>query len=284
MENVITGILRQESGQVFIEGPDGNKQFENQRIWDGYLKHWKDTNVHARLLPQKDYEKGQNIAILWPQEKENKEPYVELYYNERLVKYWASTLGHNALNINGGIYNFSHLLNENEVMTEEEFFYRPALGEFAPSPTTGLFAADENGKAYFDKFGRNFMRTIHVLRLEGLDVEKLKQIFDEKLESIHTTPVDPEKPEKYKDFNVVTNSCATIIKNGFRKYGFKNIKGIFPRDLYVSSAYNFLKETSVKVTLYKKPQLVVDEAPVSAMSIMLNPLNMIREKKLKYIN
>ena len=69
------------------------------------------------------------------------------------------------------------LMNENEIITEEEFFYRPALGEFAPSPNNGKYEILEDGTPYYDKFGRNFMRTIHVLRIEGIDVEKLGNIY-----------------------------------------------------------------------------------------------------------
>ena len=37
--------------------------------------------------------------------------------------------------------NYSHLRmsGQNESMDEAEYMYRPALGEFAPSPTTGKF-------------------------------------------------------------------------------------------------------------------------------------------------
>lgn len=282
MKETVVGILKRDKGGTFIAGRDGRRYFEDQVIWEGYITHWLGLPVAARLLPQKDYDEGQNLAILWPYQDEKNEPFVELYYNERLVKYWASTLGHNALNIDGNIYNFSHLLNENEVMTYEEYFFRPALGEFAPSPTTGLFEPDENGKAYFDKFGRNFMRTIHVLRIEGLNTERLKGIFNKKLKEIHEAPTNPKKPEKYKDFNVITNSCATIIKLGFKEYGIKGIRGAFPRDLFVSAAHRFIMEKNLKISLYKKPQLVVPEAPLSAMSPLLNPLNMLRVRKLSY--
>ena len=94
-----------------------------------------------------------------------------------------------------------YLMNENEVITPEEYFYRPALGEFAPSPTTGRFALNENGRNYFDKFGRIFMRTIHVLRVEGIDEASLSNIFNEELKVIHNTEPHPKSPEKYKDFN-----------------------------------------------------------------------------------
>lgn len=284
MNMTVQGKLIHNGDEAIVQGENGKHYFEKQKIWDGYVKHWLDKPVYARLLPQKDYEQNQQIVIMWPVEEKDDMPFIELYYNERLVKYWASALGHNALNINGNIYNFSHLLNENEVMTEEEFFYRPALGEFAPSPTTGRFEADENGRPYFDKFGRNFMRTIHVLRIKGIDIEKLKTIFDNVLDRIHSTPVNPRKPEKYRDFNIFTNSCASIIRDGLNEYGFDGISGVFPRDLFISAAYRLMNDQETESYLYKKPQLMVPEAPESALSPILNPVNISRARKIRYVN
>ena len=45
------------------------------------------------------------------------------------------------------------------------------------------------------------MRTIHVLRVEGIDEATLANIFHEELKVIHNTDPHPENPEKYKDFN-----------------------------------------------------------------------------------
>ena len=198
--NVIKGQLCQENGKSFIASADNN-YFEDRLIWQGYLTHWLGQNVVARELPQLDYDSGQPIIILWPDEPPPEEPCVDFYYNERLVKYPASLFGHNAININGNVYNFSHLLNENEIMTPEEYFYRPALGEFAPSPVNGKFEILADGTAYYDKFGRNFMRTVHVLRIRGMDTKRLSSILDEELEIIHNTPINPKKPDKYADFS-----------------------------------------------------------------------------------
>ena len=182
-QNIIKGQLCQENGQSFIASANNN-YFEDRLIWQGYLTHWLGQKVVARELPQLDYDSSQPIIILWPDEPPPEEPCVDFYYNERLVKYPASLFGHNAININGNIYNFSHLLNENEIMTPEEYFYRPALGEFAPSPVNGKFEILANGTAYYDKFGRNFMRTVHVLRIRGMDTKRLSSILDEELEII----------------------------------------------------------------------------------------------------
>lgn len=110
----VTGILTTDNGNHFIQSDDGQRQFENRLIWDGYIQHWKGQLVCAREVPQKDYETGQPIILMWPHQPKPETPYVEIYYNERLVKYPASTFGHNAINVNGEFFNFSHLLNENE--------------------------------------------------------------------------------------------------------------------------------------------------------------------------
>ena len=66
-------------------------------------------------------------------------------------------------------------MNENEVITPEENFYRPALGEFAPSPTTGRFALDENSRNYYDKFGRNLLTYGDIVRTN--DFKTLSRVF-----------------------------------------------------------------------------------------------------------
>jgi len=271
-QNIIKGQLCQENGQSFIASADNN-YFEDRLIWQGYLTHWLGQKVVARELPQLDYDSGQPIIILWPDEPPPEEPYVDFYYNERLVKYPASLFGHNAININGNIYNFSHLLNENEIMTSEEYFYRPALGEFAPSPVNGKFEILADGTAYYDKFGRNFMRTVHVLRIRGMDTKRLSNILDEELEIIHNTPINPKKPEKYADFSIFSRSCSTIIRDGFRKFGLKNITGILPRDLFVSTIFNVYKQRQdmgINLELYSMPQLKVPESPYSVMTPVIN--------------
>lgn len=279
----IKGQLCKKDDKSYIDC-FGQPFFEDRLIWKGYLTHWLDQNVCARELIQEDYETRQPIIIMWPDDPPHKEPTVDFYYNERLVKYPASTFGHNAININGNIYNFSHLLNENEIMTPEEYFYRPALGEFAPSPVTGKFEILEDGRAYYDKFGRNFMRTIHVLRIRGMDTKRLSSFLDQELDIIHNTPVNPKNPEKYADFSFYKRSCSTIIRDCFLKYGFKNIEGILPRDLFVSSIYNVYKQSNdmnIDLELYTMPQLKVPEAPYSAMTPLMNIKHRLQQKELK---
>ena len=175
MEETVTGVLTVENKKAFLKGASGQNYLKDEHIWDGYVAHWKDQTVHARRLPQKDYDTGKPIYILWLEEEKKSVPFFELYYNERLVKYSASTLGHNSINIGGDIFNFSHLVNENEVITSEENFYRPALGEFAPSPTTGRFALNENGRNYYDKFGRNLLTYGDIVRTN--DFKTLSRVF-----------------------------------------------------------------------------------------------------------
>ena len=195
-----------------------------------------------------------------------------------------SFLGHLAVNVNGEIFNFSHLINENEVMKPEEYFYRPAMGEFAPHPVTGRDKLDDPQKPYYDKFGRLFMRTIHVLRITGLDTQKFSQTFHNELEMIHNAPPDPKKPGHYINFNIFTNSCSTIIRDGFQKLGFRKIRGIFPRDLFVNVAYHFLKQTEyprIKATHFTLNQFHVPEAAPSAVPPLLNPFNRIKNRILR---
>jgi hypothetical protein len=281
---IISGVLRKEEGTVFIESEDGRRFFEDNILWKGYQTHWLNQKVNARTLPQKDYLKGQNIVLLWPFRETNSSPFIELYYNERLVKYPASLLGHIAINVNNEIFNFSHLLNENEIITPEEYFYRPALGEFSPHPEKKCFNTDDLSRPYYDKFGRNFMRTIHTARIEGVDTKRLSEYYKEQLRIIHATASNPRKPEKYRDFNFLSRSCTTIIRDGLHDIGFSKLKGIFPRDMFVSATWNFLthhKDGKLKMTLFMMKQLKVEEAEYSKLSPLLNPDNVRKYRLLK---
>jgi len=277
-----TGILRVKGKSTYLETVDGEKIFENDKIWDGYIKHWKNTPVNARRLAQLDYDDAKPIIIMWPDEPEPTTPVVHIYYNERLVKYFDSTMGHLAINVNGKIFNFAKKINENEILTKEEYFYRPALGEFGPSPNTGKQEISVKGKSYFDKFGRNFMRGVHVLHIEGINTAKLYGILIKELDIIHNTPPTPEEPENYPDFHVIKRSCTSIVRNGLREYGFINVKGVVPRDFFVNAAYTLKKEKALKVRIYQMPQLVVPDCPKSKPTVLFNWKNWFRVKTIRY--
>lgn len=278
---MVTGILTQDNIASFILDESGDRHFEDRIIWNGYLAHWSGEKVHARELEQHDYENNEPIIIIWPVESSSTEPFVDLYYNERLTKYFVSFLGHTAVNVNGSIFNFSHLMNENEIMEKEEYFYRPALGEFAPSPNNGLFEILEDGCVFYDKFGRNFMRTIHRIRIFGLDTEKMMATLKQSLDIILNTTPNPKEPEKYKDFSIVSNNCATIIRDVFNQCGFPEIKGRFPRDLFVNTTYHLFCHPELDVQYAKLPQLFVPEAPMSMVSPLLNFWNYFRKNELR---
>ena len=278
---MVTGILTQDNNTSFILDESGDRHFEDRIIWSGYLTHWSGEKIHARELEQHDYENNEPIIILWPIESSLNEPFVDLYYNERLTKYFVSFLGHTAINVNGSIFNFSHLMNENEIMEKEEYFFRPALGEFAPSPNNGLFEILEDGRVFYDKFGRNFMRTIHRIRIFGLDTEKMMAVLKKSLDIILNTTPNPKEPDKYKDFNIVSNNCATIIRDVFNQCGFPEIKGRFPRDLFVNTAYHLFCHPELDVQYAKLPQLFVPEAPMSRLSPLLNFWNYFRKNELR---
>ena len=202
---------------------------------------------------------------------------MDLYYNERLIKYFVSLLGHTAINVNRSIFNFSHLINENEIMEKEDFFFRPALGEFAPSPYNGLCENLEEDRVFYDKFRRNFMRTIHQISIFGLDTEKMMATLKQSLDIILNTTPDPKEPDKYKDFSIVSNNCATIIRDVFNQCGSPEIKGRFPRDLFVNTSYNLFGHPEVDLKYEKLPQLIVPEAPMSMVSPLLNFRNYFRK-------
>ena len=268
-----------EDGRIFVQGPDGKRFYDSEPIWEGYVTHWLGQRVCARQLPQMDYETERPIILVWPDEEIPKRPFVVLYFNERLRKYPASLLGHMAINVNGEVFNYSHLMNENEVLTREEYLYRPALGEFAPHPTQGRHHVDTDGKAYYDKFGRLFMRSVHALFIEGLPTNLLSAYYHRELENILNTPENPLKPGYYPHFNLFTRNCATIIRDGLRQVGLQGIRGILPRDLFMSVFYHLLKNREglgTRIEFFRLNQLKVPEAPYSALPPPVNPVNMLR--------
>lgn len=279
-----TGILKAQEGVTYLKQDSGEKIFEDECIWNGYIKHWSNKKVHARRLKELDYENNKPIIIMWPVEPIPENPFVRIYYNERLVKYWQSTLGHLAINVNGKIFNFAEKYNEIEIITKEEYFYRPALGEFAPSPITGKQVISQEGKSYLDKFGRNFMRGIHVCHIEGIETNKLYDVLAEKMERIHNTPPNPKDPENWPDFHFIKSSCTSIVRDGLRECGYPNLKGVIPRDFFVNASYELQKEDGLSVRIYKMPQLLVPEAKPSKQTPLFNIKNRFRNMKLKFEN
>ena len=234
------GILTKENGSVFLKDKSGSRFFTDDAVWSGYLKHWESGKLCGELLDETDYITGKRIVLLWPESPLPAGPFIELYYNERLPRYFYSYLGHTAINVNGEIFNFSHLVNECEVMNEAQYFYRPALGKFAPMPGAG-YCIDDPEHPYLDKFGRQFMRTIHVARITGYNTYSIAAALRSELDKIYCTPENPERPGVYRDFGIFTNSCTTIIRDVFRRNGFPGINGVFPREMYTSAVWNFMR-------------------------------------------
>ncbi len=271
------GWLKKDETGIFIEDNNGKKLFTGERIWGGYVAHWLNKKVLVRELSQNDPKTGLPIVLLWLKsniERNKNSNYIEVYYNERLVKYWASFFGHIAINVDGNVFNFSNKISEDEILTPEEYFYRPALGEFAPKEDTV-------------KFGRSFARSIHVLRIEGdnLDTKFLQEIFKRKMDSIRNAPDNPSRPGYYKDFSFYSNSCVTIVRDGLREGGFADVSNFLSRDFFVSctkSFRNMAKKHKLVVSLRRMPQLMIPEAPPSKMTPLLNPLSYYR--KLKYFD
>ena len=63
MEETVTGVLTVENDVVFLKGLDGQNHLKSQHIWEGYVTLWKDLEVHAQQLPQKDYENGKYMYL-----------------------------------------------------------------------------------------------------------------------------------------------------------------------------------------------------------------------------
>lgn len=274
----VRGVLTEENGQTFLRGPDGD-HFAGEIIWQGYKTHWMGKALRGRTLAQLDYERNRPIVILWPDEEMSDRLCLDLYYNEKLTHYWESAMGHIAASVGGEIYNYSNALNENEIMTPEEYFYRPALGEFAPDPVKGKINVSDPKRPYFDKFGRLFMRSIHVLRLYGVDLEKVRSGLRRGLDTVHAAPKNPKAPEMYAEFSVLKRSCTTFTRDAMRDAGIA-VSGIMPRDFFVNSAV-YAKHNHIEHRMFVLPQLKVDEAPHSVPSRLTNPVNWFKHAMLR---
>lgn len=284
-DDAVEGILTVHGGEAFVESAAGEKHFQTEPLWSGYLQHWAGTMVRARYLPQRDYASGQPIVLVYPPTSQVKNNgYIALYYNERLTDYAASRFGHIALDINGTVFNFSHLLNEDEVITLEEFLYRPCLGEFAPHPETGTFNVDDAKRPYYDKFGRLFMRSVHALVIEGLNTDMALGVLQREMDAVLATPIDPQQPDKYRDFSFLRRSCVTIVRDCLKQIGLPHVQGLIPRDLFVSAAsHAFAEHRSgrLDVSVQRLDQLKIDARSYSTKTPLLNPLNRFRAYCLK---
>ena len=94
------------------------------------------------------------------------------------------------------------------------------------------------------------------------------------------TPTAPREPDKWRDFHPVTRNCTTLVRDGLRAYGFTEVSGRFPRDLFVNAAWHLSRRQELRVELTSLTQLKVDEAPYSAQAPMLAPVNYWRRRRL----
>lgn len=279
-DDVVCGVLSVSDGDAVLADGSPGVNLSEYAVWSGYLRHWSGGRVCAQRMEERDYRTGKKLLHVWPETKASRAPFMELYYNERLVKYIASTFGHLAVNVDGAVFNFSHLMNECEMLSCQDYFYRPALGRFAPDPGTGRFNVEDPERPYLDKFGRLFMRTVHAARLEGIDTSKFHEYYANELSRIHSTPCHPDRPEKYRDFSFFSRSCATIIRDGLRENGFRNVRGLLPREVFISAMWEFRKSAGkqgARFSYRRMPQLKVDEAPYSSLSPILNPVNAVKQ-------
>jgi hypothetical protein len=155
-----------------------------------------------------------------------------------------------------------------------QFFYRPAMGEFAAHPGTRGFNVADPDRPYYEKFGRRFMRSIHVLHIRGLDTARLAGLLSDEIRIIHETPPDPRRPHKYRDFHAIDRSCTSLIRDALREAGLSGASGIIPRELFLNVAYQAMRPDNLE-------QLKVPERPFSRPTPIINPLNRLRLIRLR---
>ena len=97
---------------------------------------------------------------------------------------------------------------------------------------------------------------------------------------IHASSRGANGGAKWRDFHPLTRNCTTLIRDALVSYGFSGIRGRFPRDLYVSCAYELSREPGLRVEFVTLNQLKVAEAPYSARTLLLNPIGYWHQTRL----
>lgn len=282
MNDIIEGVLLKTEQGCGVRTEDGETFFTQDHIWSGYIKHFQNQKVYARALPQTDYKTGRPIVFLWPNELLPQTPYVEIYFNEPLAAYLGSFFGHAAVNVNGRAFNFARKKNENEELAREEYFYRPARGEFAPAPKGGYDISDAK-HPYYDKFGRRFMRKVYVLRITGLqtaDTDRLAGYYRQALTRILER--SKNSGDENPDFRMFSNNCVAELQKGLSGWGLPPVHRWIPKTFFEDCAREFYRLAPKRgwtISVQALPQLIVPEAKPSRVVIFSKLLSEIRPQK-----
>lgn len=267
--DIINGRLVLEEKTPCVLAAGGEKKFTNAAVWQGYITHFLNREVRGRLLPQTDYATKRPIALVWPEGDPPPQPFLEIYFNQRLPNYPGSFFGHAAINVNGRIFNFARKLNENEELDYGEYFYRPALGEFSPG-ANGKYDLSNPDEPRYDKFGRRFMRQILVLRITNVrDTAFLLDYFRKSLATIQNQNAGRTDVDVNQYFRAFSNNCVTMLYNGLSRWGINRLNRRLPWNFFLSCRREFSKLAAARrwqVSVRKLPQLKVPEAPFSAQS------------------
>ena len=231
-------------------------------LWPGY-RVLSGSDVRLRWL--REDRAGARIALLAPAADCPPGPdRVEVYFLHRLREQLVSLFGHLAIAVRGRVWNFSAVLEENEAVSWDEYFYRPQTGPFVRH-------ADGHGLARVDRYGRRFMRAADVLSLEGLPAERLADVLDGLLDEVRAAA------EKAQDgsspaFSSWSRNCAGFIREALNESGVGSFSSHAPRDLFVELAWHFRKRGGA--TFRRVPQLIVPGIlPSSSAVPLLRPAN-----------
>lgn len=264
--DALRGILRWRGPARSTVVLAGGGERRTGVLWPGYAR-FAGTRVLVRPLPVHDA--GKPVLLVAPLGDAPPARSVELYLAERLPRHAMSRFGHVAAWAGGHVFNYSRTWRENEALDWAEFAWRPPLGDYGPER--------------HDYFGRRFMRTLHVLRIDGLDTVRVRASLQAVRERILARPPDPRDPEYAPWVNLAGRNCVALLRLALVEAGLPVFHGLTPRAFFVDAAWRLRRLAGrgvLRLSYRRLPQVVVPECAPSLPASSWSPRTAQRERRL----
>lgn len=306
------GVLTCEGGRpVLVSGRE--RMILPGPFWEGWTAMLAREVVY---FPAADLQPPCPV-ILPAEEQADSDDEVEILFLHRLRGQLASLFGHIAIVVRGRVWNFSAVLAENEVLTVDEFYWRPCLPPFLPEEEgclTVLEGVDpdsvsvrteggqqeettcpdnrsaKKGGLRVDRYGRRFMRSLDRIKISGLSpaqLSNLEKSLTELMERVYkAAPSSCRGESPY--FSAWKMNCAGFVREAFALAGLANFQSHFPRDLFIEIGWHFIRQarqagSSLRVKYGQRiPQFPVPGIRASSSAVpLLNPASWWRALRMR---